>query len=199
MPSITSFTDDALIAFDNLTDIAGNLVSPTVRFGVTGLSRAGKTVSITALVHNLIHGGRLPVFEAHASGRLSQALLQPQPSMDIPRFAYEEHVATLLEDHAWPSSTRSISELRLSLKYESASTFARMFGPGTLNIDIVDYPGEWLLDLPLLGMTYAEWSAQALELSRLPARSGLAKQWHPIKNGDLTPGDVGSYSRKKVW
>ncbi|MEC6999181.1 YcjX family protein [Brucella abortus] len=28
--------------------------------GVTGLSRAGKTVFISALVHNLVHGGRLP-------------------------------------------------------------------------------------------------------------------------------------------
>ena len=29
-----------------------------------------------------------------------------------------------------------------------------------LNLDIVDYPGEWLLDLPLLGKTFAEWSAR---------------------------------------
>lgn len=27
----------------------------------------------------------------------------------------------------------------------------------------------------------------------------LAKEWHPSKNGDLTPFDVGSGSHKKVW
>ncbi|MFC1483118.1 zinc-ribbon domain-containing protein, partial [Candidatus Margulisiibacteriota bacterium] len=27
----------------------------------------------------------------------------------------------------------------------------------------------------------------------------LAQQWHPIKNGNLTPQDVAPYSRKKVW
>jgi len=27
----------------------------------------------------------------------------------------------------------------------------------------------------------------------------LAKEWHPTKNGSLTPRDVGSYSHKKVW
>jgi len=27
----------------------------------------------------------------------------------------------------------------------------------------------------------------------------LAKQWHPTKNGELTPGDVTHGSHKKVW
>ena len=32
----------------------------------------------------------------------------------------------------------------------------------TLTLDIVDYPGEWLLDLPLLGKSYEQWSAETL-------------------------------------
>jgi predicted YcjX-like family ATPase len=43
-----------------------NLFDPTIRLGITGLSRAGKTVFITALVHGLVRGGRFPVFEASA-------------------------------------------------------------------------------------------------------------------------------------
>ena len=27
----------------------------------------------------------------------------------------------------------------------------------------------------------------------------IAKQWHPTKNGDLTPSDVAVSSHKKVW
>ncbi|HEX5935880.1 MAG TPA: YcjX family protein, partial [Pseudorhizobium sp.] len=50
-PSLTSFTDDARIAFDNLADRAAGIVHPTLRLGVTGLSRAGKTVFISSLVH----------------------------------------------------------------------------------------------------------------------------------------------------
>ena len=50
---------------------------PTVKLGVTGLARSGKTVFITALVHNLMAGARLPVFRrrrARAPGaRLSRA------------------------------------------------------------------------------------------------------------------------------
>jgi predicted YcjX-like family ATPase len=178
LAKLTRLSDDALLAIDNLTDLATGIVSPTLRFGVTGLSRAGKTVFITALVHNLVRGGRLPLFEAHASGRISGAALKPQPSMHVPRFQYEDHVKTLVGKRQWPQSTRAISELRLTVNFESASAWSRAFGAGKLNIDIVDYPGEWLLDLPLLAMSFEEWSALALALSRLPNRAKLAKAWH---------------------
>ncbi|MGB7287033.1 MAG: YcjX family protein [Salaquimonas sp.] len=177
MASITSITDEALIAFDNLQDTASNLFSPTLRLGVTGLSRAGKTVFISSLIHNLLHEGRLPMFQAHAGGRIAKAELQPQPSMNVPRFQYEQHIDALVNKRIWPDSTRAISELRLAIHFESASGWSRNFGSGTLNLDIVDYPGEWLLDLPLLGMTFEQWSAQALALARLGNREKLSKHW----------------------
>jgi len=183
LPKITSLADDALIAFDNVADAASGLFSPTLRFGVTGLSRAGKTVFITSLVHNLIHGGRLPLLDAQASGRLASAHLEPQPDDAVPRFRYEDHLAALLEERIWPQSTSAISELRLKLKYESASGWSRRFGAGELTLDIVDYPGEWLLDLPLLGKTYEQWSREALALSKLPNRIDLAAQWHAALEG----------------
>jgi uncharacterized protein len=175
---LTTFGDDARIALANLADYATGLVTPTVRLGVTGLSRAGKTVFITALVHNLVHGGRLPVFEAAASSRLAKATREPQPDDAVPTFAYDDHVATLVDQRAWPQSTRRISQMRLTLAFESASWLSRNLGGGRLHLDIVDYPGEWLLDLPLLTKDYATWSREAIELSRLPNRVALAAQWH---------------------
>lgn len=177
MPKITTLSDDAKIAWDNLWDNATGLGSPTLRLGVTGLSRAGKTVFITSLVHNLLHHANLPLFEAQAEGRLMGAKLQPQPDMNLPRFAYERHLEDLVGSRTWPQSTAAISELRITLAYESASAWNRSFGSGSLNIDIVDYPGEWLLDLPLLGMDFQSWSMQALELAKHPPRDKLAKQW----------------------
>ena len=47
-----------------------------------------------------------------------------------------------------------------------------------ISLDIVDYPGEWLLDLPLLGKTYEHWSSEATALSKLPNRNKLAAKWH---------------------
>ena len=72
---LTKIADEARIALANLADRATNLGGANVRLGVTGLSRAGKTVFITALVHNLVHGGRLPLLRAYASGRVSGAVL----------------------------------------------------------------------------------------------------------------------------
>lgn len=177
MVKITSFGDEAKIALDTLTDRATALVSPSLRLGVTGLSRAGKTVFITALVHNLVEGGRLPLFEAHKSGRISQAFLEPQPDDAVPRFQYEEHLAALLDERIWPDSTRAISQLRLTIEYESASSWGRWFSSGKLSVDIIDYPGEWLLDLPLLGKTYSEFSKDSFDLARAPTHIDLARQW----------------------
>lgn len=175
--SLTSFTDEAKIALDTLTGRAGSLFSPSVRLGVTGLSRAGKTVFISALVHNLIHGGRLPLFEAQKSGRIARAFLEEQPDDAVPRFQYEDHIAALVDHRSWPDSTRAISELRLTIEFESASGWNRLFSAGKLSVDIVDYPGEWLLDLPLLGKNFAEFSADAFELATLPVREGLSQAW----------------------
>lgn len=180
LPKITSLTDDALIAIDNITDAASGLLEPNLRFGVTGLSRAGKTVFITSLIHNLLHGGSLPLFSAHASGRISSAALAPQPDDGIPRFRYEDHLSALINDQVWPQSTSAISEIRIKIEFESESSWSRTFGAGHLTLDIVDYPGEWLLDLPLLGKTYEQWCAEAIALSKLPVRKKLAKDWHKL-------------------
>ena len=56
-----------------LGDIGGAFCDPVVRLGVTGLSRAGKTVFITSLVANLIDRGRMPQLRAAAEGRILAA------------------------------------------------------------------------------------------------------------------------------
>ncbi|MGO4436160.1 YcjX family protein [Rhizobium sp. RAF56] len=176
-PSLTTFTDDALIALDNLADRAANLVNPTIRLGVTGLSRSGKTVFISSLVHNLLHEGRLPLFEATQSGRVSSVRLEPQPDDAVPRFQYEDHVRALVNERQWPDSTRAISELRITLDYQSASGWNRLFSPGRLSIDIVDYPGEWLLDLPLLAKDYRTFSTETMALAENGIRAELSRDW----------------------
>lgn len=177
MARITTLADDIGITFDTVRANVSQLLEPTLRLGVTGLSRAGKTVFITALVQNLVRGGRLALFEPMADRRVGDALLAPQPDDDVPRFQYEDHLRALIAERAWPDSTRAISQLRLVIHYQSASAWTRRFGPGRLALDIVDYPGEWLLDLPLLGKTYGEWSAEAVALARQPARARLARDW----------------------
>lgn len=159
----------ALSAAGAVGERLGESLSPTLRLGVTGLSRSGKTVFLAALVHNLVHGGRLPLFAPYAEGRLSKANLAPQPDDEVPRFPYEEHVRALAEERVWPSSTRRIAQLRVTIEYESARAFSRRFGAGRLHLDLVDYPGEWLLDLPLMHLDYAAWCREAMDEAGLRA------------------------------
>ena len=113
----TTIADEIGIALGNLADAATAPFTPTLRLGVTGLSRSGKTVFITALVHNLLTGGRLPGFAALAEGRFIGARLAQYPDAAIPRFAYEQHLEALTgKAPHWPESTRRISQLRLTLK-----------------------------------------------------------------------------------
>lgn len=143
---------------------------PVIRLGVTGLSRAGKTVFITGLVANLLQRGRMPQLRAVAEGRIEAVYLQPQPDDTLPRFAYEDHLAALTgDDPRWPQSTRAVSELRLSFRCAPMGLLGGLTGPRALHVDIVDYPGEWLLDLSLLDKTYADWSETTLD--RIAKRS----------------------------
>jgi len=172
-PSLSDIVEEARLTARALMDYGDHFFSPTVRVGVTGLSRAGKTVFITALVNGLTRGGRFPVFEPLATGRIARARLEPQPDDAVPRFGYEDHVRTLIQQRNWPTSTVDISELRLVIDYQRQNGADR-----TLTLDIVDYPGEWLLDLPLLKKSYEQWSRESLMLSRERARAPLAAQWH---------------------
>ena len=196
--SLTTFTDEARIAIDTLSSRAAGLFSPSLRLGVTGLSRAGKTVFISAFVHNLIHGGRLPLFDAQKSGRIARAFLEHQPDDAVPRFQYEDHVDALVSSRIWPESTRAISELRLTIEYESASGWGRMFSSGRLSVDIVDYPGEWLLDLPLLGKDYAEFSADAFHLAALPVRTDLSEEWRAMAAGADAEADADEMTARRL-
>lgn len=75
---------------------------------------------------------------------------------------------------AWPDRTEDLATISLSLTIARASALGRRIGPRTLRLDILDYPGEWLLDLPMLGQDFATWSARTLALLRTPPRDAIA-------------------------
>ncbi len=150
--------------------VSGALFEPVIRLGVTGLARSGKTVFITSLIANLMDRGRMPGLLAAQEGRIEAAFLQPQPDDTVPRFDFEAHLGALTASAPhWPDSTRAISELRLSLRVRPSGLLAGLTGARTVHLDIVDYPGEWLLDLGLMEKSFAEWSDETL--SRIAPRA----------------------------
>ncbi|MFN3937411.1 MAG: YcjX family protein [Gemmobacter sp.] len=161
------------LAHEVETRVAGlgeALLDPVIRLGVTGLARAGKTVFITSLVSNLLDRGRMPGLRAQAEGRIEAVWLQPQPDMTVPRFDYEAHRAALTgPTPRWPASTREVSELRLSFRLQRRGLAGAVRGARVVHLDIIDYPGEWLLDVALLDLGYREWSDRVLgQLSDRP-------------------------------
>ncbi|MFN3646651.1 MAG: YcjX family protein, partial [Gemmobacter sp.] len=68
-------------------------------------------------------------------------------------------------------STRAISELRLSFRLRP-SGFLGLTGARRVHLDIIDYPGEWLLDLSLMDLSYQTWAEGVL--ARVAARPEAA-------------------------
>ncbi len=171
---ISTIADGVTRSIETVSDtISETLFEPVIRLGVTGLARSGKTVFITSLVANLMDRGRMPGLLAASDGRIQAAFLQPQPNDTVPRFDYEAHLGAITSDTPhWPDSTRAVSELRLSLRVRPGGLLGGLRGPQTVHLDIVDYPGEWLLDLALLDKSYAAWSDEVL--TRITSRPEAA-------------------------
>ncbi len=152
-----------------------------VTLAVTGLSRAGKTVFTTALVHNLMlahkRGAELLPFLAPArEGRITNMSLDEHGPRPFP-FAPALRALTG-QPSSWPPSTTGVSELTMRVDYRVANPILKYAAPASrLTLHIVDYPGEWLLDLPLLQQSYAQWSEDTLTLCRAAPRAAFAQDF----------------------
>jgi uncharacterized protein len=164
---------------NNLGELAGGA---TVWLAVTGLSRSGKTVFTTSLIHNLLSSthnpNRMPLLNVVGERRLIAAVLEGAKAHRLPRFPYLGNIDKMAVAD-WPERTADISEIGIEVRFAPANTMGKLLSeltgsPANLTIRIVDYPGEWLLDLPLLTQSYAEWSRATLRAFRQGVRASLA-------------------------
>jgi len=181
-----------------LPTLTGFLRDRTVRLAVTGLSSSGKTAFITSLVENLISAAgrpaRLPFLRAVADRRLVEVRLRRPERENIAPFPLSETVAALAADPPrWPPSTTDLRRVDLSLRFLPAGFFGLRHpigraagGIAELSLEVLDYPGEWLLDLPLLGQSYQDWSRATLDLVRRGVRAPLAREWLGFLDGHST-------------
>ena len=146
-----------------------------VRLAVTGLSRAGKTVMLTSLVANLLAAGSrartLPALEEAAGGRLLSVQLVPAGTENTPRFDALAHLESLAADPPqWPARTEDLSTLSLALTIRRRNFWGQLLPDRQVTLELLDYPGEWLLDLPMFNGTHAGWSDATLaRLERIRA------------------------------
>lgn len=180
---------------NELNALVNRGVDRHLRLAVTGLSRSGKTAFITAMVNQLLsvnNGARLPMLAAAREERLLGVKRVPQRDLGIQRFTYDEGMAQLYGTPPnWPTPTRGVSEMRLALRYRSNDSLLRHFkDTSTLYLEIVDYPGEWLLDLPMLAQDYLSWSRQMTGLLQ-GDRAEWSAEWRKLCEGldPLAPAD----------
>ncbi len=162
-------------------DLIGLTAGSTVWLAVTGLSRSGKTVFTTSLIHNLLSAvhnpNRMPLLNVVGERRLVAANLDDAKAQRLPRFPYAGNIERMAAGSPdWPPRTDDISEIGVDVHFVPAGAVGRLIGrisgsAATLTIRIVDYPGEWLLDLPLLEQSFADWSRAMLRLARKGVRA----------------------------
>ena len=145
----------------------------TVRIGVTGLARAGKTALLTSLAANLLAAGSgmptLPALSTRLGGRRLRVAMTPSGAASLPRFDPAEHLSALAADPPrWPARTGAVSLLALDLEIGRPGLAANL-PSRRIRLELLDYPGEWLLDLPLLAQDFPAWSAATLQ--RLEGRA----------------------------
>src|SRR5436305_6618024 len=137
-------------AVRNASRLAGRVLQfrGTIRIGITGLARAGKTALLTSVAANLLalSAGRrtLPAVSGQLGGRRMSVSIAPAEASAIPRFEVQPHTAALADDPpCWPARTTSVSLLALDVDLPRKRMLAAL-GPQRRRLEFLDYPGEWL-------------------------------------------------------
>lgn len=149
-----------------------------VKLAVTGLSKSGKTAFITSLIHQLTRSEPcLPFFSLHQEKRFIAAKCVAQDDLTVPSFDYANGLSQL-QSGFWPKSTNQLNTIRLNIKYKpNAGLRARLAETSTLTVDLFDYPGEWLLDLPMLEQDYITWNNQQYALLKTEPRQTYSDEF----------------------
>ncbi|MDF1690633.1 MAG: YcjX family protein [Cycloclasticus sp.] len=157
------------------TKLANKAVDKHVCIGVTGFSGSGKSTFITSLIHQLKFSNEamLGGFSPARDDKIIEINLLPIPGLKL--FDYDAGIDALSSDPPkWPEPTSSLSGCILEIVYKRDSFIKSVIGEQTtLRVEIRDYPGEWLLDLPLLGLDYPSWCIDITETFQLTERKEL--------------------------
>ncbi len=149
---------------DGVETSAKRLLTERICIGITGLSKSGKSTFLTSLINQLKQHrhARLSAFSPWLKEQIISVNELPLEDRYLPQFSYQSNLQRLISaPPEWPASTTDISGVLLEIKLRSKRLLR---STRVVYVELRDYPGEWLLDLPLLHLTFAEWCDQQSKL-----------------------------------
>lgn len=184
----------------------GELLSKKRSIGITGFSRAGKTVFIGSLAQALLRAdawegrrgqGPLAGYGRFQRGTFRIAYIRDDIHGDEPQFPLRRVRDALCGvDPRWPAPTEGLSRLVMDLEFQKTGTKKRSrwkptvlesLGRGHCRIELIDYPGEWLIDLPMLKIDFPTWSENLLERAKRGRREELSREYFSILEAGSPP------------
>lgn len=142
-----------------------------LRLAVTGLSHAGKTVFLTSMINFLLENGSEHSALFRRNGLMVSAKELPLDKT-INRFPYEDYLRGFKKKPPqWPEPTKKESEFHLKLMLRKRKK-AREY-----RLELVDYPGEQIIDLPLWENTYETWSDETVRALKVGIRGSLSQEF----------------------
>ncbi len=164
-----------MLSFLKEIDLGFKIPTPdkTIKVAVTGMSQSGKSVFITSLINQLLANDKLPYLNEKIRKKFVARLLPPDANYK--RFDYYSKLKEFQKDDpSWPKATKEISKTTLQLEFKSDY---KLFENKIVNIELIDYPGEWLLDLSMLDKSFEEWSSDTLSLAQTKKRAQYSQSF----------------------
>jgi len=142
-----------------------------VRLAVTGLRQSGKTVFLTSLIGYLLGGGtrQSDLFRRHGVSITAKKL--PVSGIEG-RFSVEKYMNDFrYEPPKWPERTQEMSEFHLLLQVRNQRWVKEV------KLELVDYPGERIVDLPMADKGFEAWSDEMSVEATVGVRAALSGAW----------------------
>ena len=160
----------------NTNKLIDRALDKHICIGIPGFSGSGKSTFLTSLIHHLRYSNesQLYGFIPARDNKILDVQINPLPGCEL--FDYEKGIEALASNPPqWPKPTSTLSGCIIEISYKrKESISSKLFGDTSVfRIEIRDYPGEWLLDLPLLKQDYWSWCQDQIELSQQTVRSNL--------------------------
>ena len=192
LQNLVDSIDDGMNSIVNSTArVSSRVIDKHICIGVTGFSGSGKSTFITSLIHQLRFSNEasLSGFLPARDQKIVEVNLLPLPHLEL--FDYQKNIESLSSSPPkWPNSTSELSGCVVEIIYKRNSYLKSILGEHTkLKIEIRDYPGEWILDIPLLEQDYFSWSIENSNLFQQPERMKILGSFY-MKLQSISPFDV---------